>query len=167
MRLTKQSGYAVRIVVECASVKDGLTRIADIAARYNITKHNVAKTVPILVRHGILEAVRGRNGGIRLARPASQITVGEIVRASETTHIVADCFGGDEVDCAIRPAAPINRMLDEALGAFITVLDQHTVEDMISGRNKMPGFAIEASSTDQDDDEQPGKPLTPGTLSAH
>ena len=138
MRLTKQSGYAVRIVVECASNKDELTRIADIATRYNITKHNIAKTVPLLVHNGIIEAVRGRNGGIRLARPASEITVGEIVRASEITHVVADCFGGDEVDCAIRPVAPINQMLDAALEAFISVLDQHTVEDMVSGRKAMP-----------------------------
>lgn len=142
MRLTKQSAYAVRIVTACALAKGDLVRIADIANRYNITKHNIAKTVPILVRHGIIEGVRGRNGGVRLSRPASDITVGEIVRASETTHVVADCFGGESVECAIRPAAPINKMLDEALEAFISVLDQHTVADMVSRRsgNELPGL---------------------------
>lgn len=144
MRLTKQSAYAVRIVTDCAMARGELLRIADIAKRYNITKHNIAKTVPILVRHGIVEGVRGRNGGIRLARPASEITIGEIVRASETTRVEADCFGGGSIDCAIRPAAPINQMLDAALDAFISVLHQYTVEDMISGRKKsdtLPGLA--------------------------
>jgi len=138
MRLTKQSAYAVRIVSDCALAEGELLRIAEIAKRYNITKNNIAKTVPILVREGIIEGVRGRNGGIRLARPASEITIGEIVRASETNHMEADCFGGEAVDCAIRPAAPINRMLDEALEAFISVLDQHTIADMVSGRGKFP-----------------------------
>ena len=138
MRLTKQSAYAVRIVSDCALADGELLRIADIAKRYNITKNNIAKTVPILVREGIIEGVRGRNGGIRLARPASEITIGEIVRASEINHMEADCFGGESVDCAIRPAAPINRMLDEALEAFISVLDQHTIVDMVSGRGKFP-----------------------------
>lgn len=144
MRLTKQSTYAVRIVTDCAMSDGELLRIADIAERHNITKHNIAKTVPILVRHGIIEGVRGRNGGIRLARPAKDITIGEIVRASETTRVEADCFGGESVDCPIRPAAPINRMLDEALEAFISVLDQHTVEDMMSGRPKLPELAPDA-----------------------
>lgn len=135
MRLTKQSNYAVRIVSDCALAEEGeLVRIADIAKRYNITKHNVAKTVPILVRSGFIEGIRGRKGGIRLARPASEITIGEIVRACESTHVEADCFGGESVDCAIRPAAPLNQMLDSALEAFISVLDQHTVAEMVANR---------------------------------
>lgn len=143
MRLTKQSGYALRIVVECAAAGDGLARIADIAERYQITKYNISKTVPILVRHGIIEGVRGRRGGIRLARPASQIRVGDVIRATETTHIVADCFGGASVECAIRPAAPINQMLDSALDAFIAVLDEHTIEDLAVGRAAVD-FGIDA-----------------------
>lgn len=137
MRLTKQSAYAVRIVSDCALADGELLRIADIAERHNITKHNIAKTVPILVRSGIIEGVRGRNGGIRLARPADEITIGEIVRASEATRVEADCFGGETIDCTIRQVAPINQMLDSALEAFISVLDQHTVAEMVAGR---PGF---------------------------
>lgn len=159
MRLTKQSGYAMRIVSHCALAKGELTRIADIAKHYNITKHNIAKIVPILVRHGIVEGVRGRNGGIKLVRPASEITVGEIIRASEITRVEADCFGGDEVDCAIRSVAPINLMFDAALDAFISILDQHTVEDMIAG-NKIFGeladekSTVEECETDASDTEQ-------------
>jgi Rrf2 family protein len=142
MRLKKQSGYAVRIVIECAATGDGLTRIAEIARRYQITKHNIAKTVPLLVRSGIIEAVRGRNGGIRLTRPASQITIGEIIRATETTSVVADGLEGAATDRANRSAPRMNRMLDEALEAFISVLDQHTVEEMLSGRSKLEALGV-------------------------
>lgn len=154
MRLTKQSAYAVRIVADCAMAEGKLLRIADVAKRYNITKNNIAKTVPVLVRHGIIEGVRGRNGGIRLARPAGEITIGEIVRASETTNLEADCFGGEPVDCSIRPVAPINQMLDAALEAFISVLDQHTVADMIAGRKK---FGMLDGVEDDSDEEGNGK----------
>ena len=152
MRLTKQSGYAVRIVMECAMAGERLTRIADIAKRYDITKHNVAKTVPILVRHGIIEGVRGRNGGIRLARPATEITVGEIVRASEATHIVADGFEADTAAGGKPSEAPINQMLDAALEAFISVLDKHTVADMISGRKSIGDLAGGTETAENDGD---------------
>ncbi|MGD9867218.1 MAG: Rrf2 family transcriptional regulator [Hyphomicrobiales bacterium] len=133
MRLTKQSSYAVRIVVECAVAGDELTRIAEVAERYGITKHNVAKIVPILVRAGIVEAVRGRSGGIRLLRPASKITVGEIVRASEATMTAearADEVGG------LGDDPSIGRVLDDALEAFITVLDGCTVADLVAARGR-------------------------------
>ncbi len=148
MRLTKQSGYAVQIVSHCAMAKGERTRIADIANRYNITKHNIAKTVPILVRHGIIEGLRGRNGGIKLARPASEITIGEIVRASEITHLEVDCYGGESVDSSSNSMAPINQMFDAALEAFISILDQHTVEDMISGNNSFGAVPVEHSSVE-------------------
>lgn len=153
MRLKKQSGYAVYIVLECAAAGDGLTRIAEIARRYQITKHNIAKTVPLLVHSGIIEAVRGRNGGIRLTRPASQITIGEIIRATETTSVVADGLDSETPDSAVRSAAPMNRMLDEALEAFISVLDQHTVEEMLSGRRKLEALGVGGTAPESHDGE--------------
>ncbi len=143
MRLTKQSGYAVRIVVHCALAQGELSRIADIAEAYDITKNNIAKTVPVLVRNGIIEGVRGRNGGIRLARPPAEISVGEIVRAIESTAVEAENFGGEKAGSKAGKTAPINRMLDDALEAFVSVLDQHSIEDMMpkAGKSKTLAFA--------------------------
>ena len=143
MRLTKQSGYAVRIVIHCALANGELSRIADIAEQYNITKNNIAKTVPVLVRQGIIDGVRGRNGGIRLARPAAEISVGEIVRAIESTVVEVENFGGEKAGSAAGKTAPINQVLDEALEAFVSVLDQHSIADMMpkSGKSKTLAFA--------------------------
>ncbi|MDA7948933.1 MAG: Rrf2 family transcriptional regulator [Hyphomicrobiaceae bacterium] len=142
MRLTKQSGYAVRIVTHCALVQGELVRIADIAKRYGITKNNIAKTVPVLVRNGIIEGVRGRNGGIRLVRPASDVSIGEIVRAIEATAVEAESFGGEKSGSGSKTTVPINQMLDAALEAFVSVLDQHTIEDMLPDgkKSKIAGF---------------------------
>ena len=140
MRLTKQTGYALRILLHCALVDGRSVTAAEIARAHNITEHNVLKIVPMLSHGGFIETMRGRRGGLRLARPPAEIRIGDVVRVTEETHIEADCFGGG-AECRIRPVAPINRIFDEALSAFINVLDNHTLEDLVSARPslKTPG----------------------------
>lgn len=133
MRLTKQTGYAIRILLHCATAGNRFVKVTEIAQRNQITEHNIFKIVPILAQNGFIEALRGRNGGIRLARPPEEIRIGDVVRATEATHVEADCFGvGSE--CVIRPVAPINLILDHALDAFIGVLDRHTLADLARAR---------------------------------
>ena len=79
-------------------------------------------------------STRGRRGGLRLARPASEIRIGDIVRLTEETHIQAVCFGQLQESCAILPAAPINRIFGSAVEAFIEVLDQHNLQELVSAR---------------------------------
>ncbi|MEG6510237.1 Rrf2 family transcriptional regulator [Methyloligella sp. 2.7D] len=132
MRLTKQTSYAIRILTHCARNKGKSVRTSDIAQTYGITEYNVAKIVPILVRAGFLTSTRGRLGGLQLAKPADEIHIGDVVRATETTYVEAECAGGGVQDCAIKPAALINRLLGEALEAFISVLDEHTLDELVA-----------------------------------
>jgi Rrf2 family protein len=138
MRLTKQTGYALRILLHCALTPDRSVTAAEVARTQRITEHNVFKIVPMLVEGGFLDTTRGRGGGIRLAQTPGDIRIGDVVRVTEETHIEAECFGGG-ADCAIRPVAPINRILDDALHAFIEVLDQHTLLDLVTARPRIPG----------------------------
>ena len=138
MRLTKQTGYALRILLHCALSPDRSVTVAEVARTQRITEHNVFKIVPMLVEGGFVETARGRGGGIKLARRPEDIRIGDVVRVTEETHIEADCFGGG-ADCVIRPVAPINRILDDALGAFIEVLDQHTLADLVTARPRKAG----------------------------
>jgi Rrf2 family protein len=134
MRLTKQTSYALRILTHCALQPDAQVKAADIARAYNITEFNVLKIIPLLVHGGFVKTMRGRRGGLKLARPASEIRIGDIVRLTEETHIQADCFGQADRECPILPAAPINRIFGSALSAFIEVLDGHTLQDLVSAR---------------------------------
>jgi Rrf2 family protein len=147
MRLTKQTGYALRILIHCALNPDEQIRAAEIARAYSITEFNVLKIIPLLVQGGFVKTTRGRRGGLRLARPASEIRIGDVLRLTEETHIQADCFGqADKADgaCLILRAAPINRIFGSALQAFIEVLDQHTVQDLVSARPRQrAGGALE------------------------
>ncbi|MBA3518524.1 MAG: Rrf2 family transcriptional regulator [Rhizobiales bacterium] len=134
MRLTKQTSYALRILLHCALRPDEQVKAADIAKNTNITEFNILKIIPLLVQGGFVRTTRGRRGGLRLARPASEIRIGDIVRLTEETHIQAVCFGQLQESCAILPAAPINRIFGSAVEAFIEVLDQHNLQELVSAR---------------------------------
>ena len=116
MRLTKQTNYAVRMLAECARGGDALVRVADLAERTDLTLQHALKIAHALMRHGFLINQRGRTGGVRLAKPATAIRIGDVVRAMEQTGA-----GGD--DAAMDP------LIDSAFAAFIDVLDQHTLAD--------------------------------------
>lgn len=128
MRLTKTTSHAIRILVDCAEAEGSLVKTASIAGRLNITPLNVFKIVHLLSRAGLVEAVRGRNGGVRLARPATSIRIGEVVRLIEATEVEVE--KGQK-----RGAEPrLNTIFDDALEAFIAVLDQNTLADMAKRR---------------------------------
>lgn len=128
MRLTKSTSHAIRILIDCARAGEQLIKVAELSDRLEITQQNVFKIVNLLARAGLIEAMRGRNGGVRLARPAAQIRIGDVVRATEVTRVAIEEDGA----AAVRGRGHgVNRVLDDALEAFIDVLDRHTIADMV------------------------------------
>ena len=91
MRLTKQTGHAMRILIDCAHAEGELVKVAEISARLGITKQNVFKIVHLLSRAGFISASRGPSGGVRLAKPAELIRIGDVVRSIEATWRTIDC----------------------------------------------------------------------------
>lgn len=140
MRLTKSTSHAIRILIDCAQAGDRLIKVAELSERLEITPQNVFKIVNMLARAGLIEATRGRNGGVRLARPAAEIRIGDVVRATEVTHVEIE-----EAAATLKTGAGrgVNRILDDALGAFIDVLDQHTIADMAKAQR--PGARAAAA----------------------
>ncbi len=135
MRLNKSTSHAIRILVDCARSGDDLVKVADLSARLDITMQNAFKIVHILSRAGLITAMRGRYGGVRLTRPATEIRVGDIVRAMETTELELE--GGDKRrDSSL--AQGVNLVLDNALEAFIAILDQHTLADLAADAKGSP-----------------------------
>jgi len=133
MRLNKSTGHAIRILIECARAKGELVKVADLAMTLDLTMQNVFKIVHILSRNRLISAARGRNGGVGLARPADQIRMGDIVRAMETTDIEVDVETPLNRSSRVDVSG-VNRVLDDALEAFVAVLDQHTLADMAGQR---------------------------------
>jgi Rrf2 family nitric oxide-sensitive transcriptional repressor len=127
MRLTKSTSHAIRILIDCARAGDQLIKVAELSDRLEITQQNVFKIVNLLARAGLIVGMRGRNGGVRLARAAEQIRIGDVVRATEVTRVAIE--EGATAGTRSRGHG-VNRVLDDALEAFIDVLDRHTIADM-------------------------------------
>jgi Rrf2 family iron-responsive transcriptional regulator len=135
MRLTRQSSYAIRTLVYCAVNAPNLSRIADIARAHSISELFLFKLIKPLVEAGLLETVRGRKGGIRLGRPAAEITLLDTIKLTEENFALAECFeGGSDVLCPLAGACDLNAALREALGAFFDVLDGYTIADLAGKR---------------------------------
>ncbi len=126
MQLTMFSDYALRVLMFTQAAGDRLTTIEEIADAYDISQAHLMKVVNALTRAGYLAAVRGRSGGLRLARPAEEIVLGEVVRATEPDFALVECFStGDQ--CVITKCCKLQGVLDEALQAFLAVLDTYTL----------------------------------------
>src|SRR5712672_2141553 len=137
MRLTVYSDYALRMLMYLAVKQDGLATIAEIAASYDISENHLMKVAHQLGVAGYVETVRGRGGGLRLARPASTIGLGDVVRCTEPDMAIASCFKPLEAPCAIRPCCMLKRALEKAHHAFVDVLDGYTLGDLIQPRGRL------------------------------
>lgn len=137
MRLTRQTNYAVRILMYCASNEGRLSRIPDIAAAYTVSELFLFKILQPLVEAKLVETVRGRNGGVRLGRPADQINLFDVVRVTEENFSMAECFDSETADCPLIDSCNLNAALREALGAFFDVLSKHTIADLTADKSGM------------------------------
>ena len=135
MRLTRQSTYAIRTLIYCAVNDPGLSRIADIAKAHSISELFLFKLIKPLVEAGLIETVRGRKGGIRLGRPAAEITLLDTIKLTEDSFAMAECFeGGSDIVCPLADNCDLNGALREALNAFFDVLDGYTIADLSDKR---------------------------------
>jgi Rrf2 family transcriptional regulator, iron-responsive regulator len=137
MRLTRQTNHAVRILMYCAANEGRLSRIPEIAAAYRVSELFLFKILQPLVENGLVETVRGRNGGVRLAKPAAAITLFDVVRVTEDNFAMAECFENDEAECPLVDSCGLNEALRKALGAFFEVLAGYSIADLVATRANM------------------------------
>jgi Rrf2 family nitric oxide-sensitive transcriptional repressor len=131
MRLSLHTDFALRTLMFLA-VTDGHRSITEIAKAYGISKNHLMKVAQRLVAEGFVEAARGRTGGLRLARPSSDINVGVVVRRMEDTGTFVECFDPVTNTCVITPNCQLRHALYGALEAFSRHLDQFSIADMIA-----------------------------------
>lgn len=132
MQLKKYTDYALRVLIFTGMKSNNeLASIKEISEVYSISSHHLGKIVYELNKLGLVETVRGRYGGIRLAKETKDINVGEVVRLFEQDFNLLECFDKGKNHCVISPACKLKHVLHEALGAFFNVLDQYTLKDLI------------------------------------
>lgn len=130
MRLTSFSDYALRLLMYAAARKDRLITIEETAEVYGISRTHLMKIANMLTRAGYLRAVRGRSGGLALAKHPEKIRLGDVVRTTEPDFSLVECFTPSD-QCIITPRCRMRGVLKEALSAFLETLDRYTLADLM------------------------------------
>ncbi len=134
MHLTRFTEYSLRVLIYLAPEPKRLATIGEIATAYGISRQHLVKIVHNLARHGYVNTVRGKGGGIRLAKPVESINVGELVRKTEANLNVVDCEG---TFCPIRQGCQLLTIFEEARDSFLGVLDRYTLAFLASNRSEL------------------------------
>jgi Rrf2 family transcriptional regulator, nitric oxide-sensitive transcriptional repressor len=137
MKLTLFTDFSFRLLMQAAAFDPQLITIPQAAQSYNISRHHLTKIANEMVRGGFLSAVRGRNGGLKLARPAASINVADVVKYCESSAPLVECFDPKTNKCVITPHCALKTILFAAESAFYTVLAAHTLADLMAHDNEL------------------------------
>ncbi|MHC8515347.1 Rrf2 family transcriptional regulator [Sporosarcina sp. ITBMC105] len=138
MRLTLYTDFSLRVLIYLGTKEFGeLSRVQEISDTYGISKNHLTKVVHELGKMGLVETVRGRGGGVRLNVKPEHINVGELVRKTEDDFHLVECFKPEGNLCVLTPACRLKGALQEALLAYLAVLDQYTIADFIVNREEL------------------------------
>ncbi|KGP74537.1 Rrf2 family transcriptional regulator [Pontibacillus yanchengensis] len=138
MHLTHYTDYSLRILMFLATrQEDQLVRSKEIAYIYGISNNHLIKIVRQLSTSGYIETIRGRSGGMRLGKDPSAINIGDVVRDMEENFHIVECFDKENNECVISEACRLKGVLNEALEAFISVLDKYTLGDMVTNKEQL------------------------------
>lgn len=133
MRLTQWTDYSLRVLMHCAAheARAQPTTISEIAQAHSISRSHLTKIVMTLAAQGFIETSRGRGGGMRLKRPAASISVGEVVRQTETDFQQVECFNRETNSCFMDGSCGLKHAIGRALSAYLAELDAVTLADLV------------------------------------
>lgn len=130
MYITQHTDYALRALIYLGTNADRLVTIQEISERFDVSRNHLMKVVNALIRAGFVEGVRGKGGGLRLARVPREIVVGAVVREMEPGMDLVECFGSG-CQCILDPSCKLKVILSNALAAFLKVLDGMSLADLL------------------------------------
>lgn len=129
MRLTLYTDYSLRLLLYLALRPDGRATVAEVATAYGISRNHLVKVAHELGQAGFVAATRGKGGGLVLARPATEVKLGEVVRHTEPDMALVPCFAPLHGPCPITGACGLIGPLEEATQAFLAVLDRYSLAE--------------------------------------
>lgn len=137
MRLTTYTDYSLRLLIYLAVQGDGLATIPEVAESYGISRNHMVKVAHQLGVKGYIETTRGKRGGLRLAKPAREIVVGDVVRSMEPDLGLVPCLQTEGPSCRITPSCRLRGAMQEAQRAFLAALDEYTVADLVTRKRPL------------------------------
>lgn len=131
MQLTLFSDYSLRVLLYLAANRNRVVALSEISRAYGVSKHHLVKVMQRLIAEGLVESVRGRSGGLTLAREPSEINIGAVVRKTEPHLDLVECFDAESNRCPIASACGLKLALIRARDAFLCELERHTLADFV------------------------------------
>lgn len=135
MQITRYTDYSLRVLIYLGLRENEQVTIQEIADAYQISKNHLMKIVQELNIQGYVLAVRGKNGGLSLNKPAGDINIGKLVRLMEEDTKLVECFSENN-QCAITPHCKLKSIFSEALGNFYSSLEAYSLEDLLGPKVK-------------------------------
>lgn len=132
MQLTLFSDYSLRLLMYLGLKPSEVVPIVEVSDAFGVSRHYMLKVMNELVQLGYIEAVRGRNGGVRLLKKPSELRLGKLVRQTEPSGGVLQCIDDREADCPIVPVCRLRKVLAEAEAEFYRVIDRYTLADLLA-----------------------------------
>jgi len=142
MHLTRFTDNALRCLTHLALHPGETVTVGEIARRMALSEDHLVKVVQRLAHLGYVETLRGRGGGVRLIATPESINIGAVVRETEESFRLVECFDPGSNTCPIAPACTLALALDEALGAFHRVLDRYTLADLVKSPRRLVKLLI-------------------------
>jgi len=143
MQLTLYSDYSLRVLLYLGTrPHDESATITDIAQAFGISRNHLVKVVHNLSLLGYINTVRGKRGGMRLSRSPEKINLGEVVRHTEGTFDIVECFNSTNNTCPISPVCKLKGVINEAYRGFIGVLDQYTLADILKNKRQLQSILM-------------------------
>ena len=130
MRLTDYTDYTLRVLMFCALHPERSVTIAELAESHAVSRNHLMKIVNDLARQGLLQTTRGRGGGLRLRKAASDIRIGDVVRQSETDFRLVECFDASHNACTLTAHCQLKQVFKTALQSYLAELDKVTLADI-------------------------------------
>ena len=148
MRITNYTTYSLRTLMFAALHNDRLCKVQEVADAFGISKSHLVKCVHRLGQWGFLQCVRGRNGGFRLAMPATEIAIGAVVRRTEDTLYLVECFNKPTNSCPLISRCHLSKALQRATTAFFAELDSLSIADVTRNQKVLMNLlAIDSVAT--------------------
>ena len=142
MKITRYTDYALRVMVYLANAPEGLVAIHTLAQACDAPENHIMKVTPTLVRGGFVKSMRGRGGGLKLARPPEEIRLGDIVQVTEGKLDLGDC-----AECTLTDCCKVKRALAQAGDAFLAALNEYRLSDMLGQSPQSIGRQLSATNS--------------------
>lgn len=142
MQLTLYTDYSLRVLIYLSVHSDRLVTITEIADSYGISRNHLVKVVHNLATLGFIRSTRGKGGGLRLARPAEKINLGNVIRQTEGGFELVECLNSATNTCPITRVCELKGVVKEALNAFVGVFDKYTLAD-VTGNERQLGAILQ------------------------